>query len=135
MTDIQAAIGIVQMGRLSSFLEKRKQIARKYMEGIRELPFETPEFNPGCTFYRFILKCEPENADFIIEEMKKRAIDCEKPIFLPLHNIYSSDNTLLPVTEDVYKRCISIPIYPALTDTEVSWIMKNLKEVAEVVKL
>jgi dTDP-4-amino-4,6-dideoxygalactose transaminase len=131
MTDIQAAMGLIQMRRIGSFIERRRQIAIRYIDAFNDLPVELPTTKPGSIYYRFILKCSPETADYLIKEMKRRGIICERPIFMPLHHIYSEVPVTLSITEEMYQKCVSIPIYPALKDSEVSLIIEKIRELME----
>lgn len=131
MTDIQAQLGIVQMGRINQFLSRRKEIAKQYINQLKDLAIDVPPYNPESIYYRFILKVLSGSADYVIEEMKKRGINCEKPVFIPLHKLLKDNELNLPITEDAFKRCVSIPIYPALKEHQVKQILENSKAVLE----
>lgn len=118
MTDIQAAIGITQLKKLPRFLKKRRAIAKIYRDSLKDIPvFTQPE--DGHIFYRFIIMSK-KKAENIIAEFKKNGIEAKKPVFMPIHRYLGLDG--FNNTEEAMSRAISIPIYPSLSDREVSKI-------------
>ena len=127
MTDIQAALGISQLRKLTSFIERRKEIAGFYDEVLQEMTFPIPAVPEGREhiYYRYVLLLD--NAFRFIENMKKKGIECRRPVYKPLHKYLGLSE--FPVTDEIFQQAVSIPIYPSLSDNEVKRIidaMKNL---------
>ncbi|MDD1775867.1 MAG: DegT/DnrJ/EryC1/StrS family aminotransferase [Candidatus Methanomethylicus sp.] len=125
MTDMEAALGLSQLKRLPDFIRRRKQIARTYNNRLSSynlsLQFQAPHKN--SVHYRYVLLCE--KMEQLRGHMRKRGVSCEKPVSVPLH--FSFPNIRCPNTDFVYGRAISIPLYPALSDDEVDYVMDSLE--------
>ena len=113
MTDMQAAIGLVQLRRLDTFLQRRKAIARRYRQVLAPLSFRLPPSDPGHIYYRFVMGMQGDASGWI-EQLAAKGIHCDRPVFMPLHRYLGFDG--YPETETARRRCLSIPIYPSLTD-------------------
>jgi perosamine synthetase len=126
MTDFQAALGLSQLNRLTSFIEKRKRIASIYTQTLARIGRRTPSVpaDRDHIFYRYIL---PEVPPDFGEEMKRRGIECRKPVFRPLHRYLGLSG--YPNTDAVWDRAVSIPVYPLLADEEIGCIAAALKSV------
>ena len=125
MTDIQAALGIAQLKKLSLFIQKRKEIADKYGIIFDDLSFPAP-FVPKDRehiFYRYVVLLE--NAERFMDSMMKRGVACTRPVFKPLHRYLGLSG--YATTDLVWERAVSIPIYPSLTDEEVGLITDSMK--------
>ena len=125
MTDIHAAMGISQLKKLPSFIQKRKEIADFYNRTLEEIPFPVPVVPEGREhiYYRYVLLTQ--NTSRFIDEMRKKKIECRKPVFKPLHGYLPLYGC--PVTDEVAAQAVSIPIYPLLNDKEVHGIADNIK--------
>lgn len=125
MTDIQAALGIAQLKKLSLFIQKRKEIADKYGRIFDDLSIPAP-FVPkdrGHIYYRYVVLLE--NAELFIDSMMKRGVACTRPVFKPLHRYLGLSG--YATTDLVWERAVSIPIYPSLIDEEVGLITDSMK--------
>ena len=129
MTDIQAAMGIVQLNRLMDFVAKRKQLAECYQEvfksvtkqsGVR-LPIESSDH----IYFRFVMevKC---NIDDLIKKMQHSGINCARPVFRPIHKYLKLKNH--PESDAAWKTALSIPIYPDMTIAQTQKIAKTLMD-------
>ena len=129
MTDIQAALCESQLKKLPSFIESRKEIARIYnnmLEGIVSgIPF-VPEGREH-TYYRYVIPLE--NPLQFMKEMRKRGIECRRPVFKPLHRYLQLQG--YPMTDDVWEKSVSIPIYPSLKVEEVHLIVDAINTILE----
>jgi dTDP-4-amino-4,6-dideoxygalactose transaminase len=127
LTDIQAALGLSQLEKLPSFIHKRKEIAKIYDNGLRGVVRKIPFVPQGRehVYYRYIVLVE--NMTKFIEEMKKKGIECRRPVFRPLHRYLNLPG--YPVTEDVLSKAVSIPIYPSLSTNEARRIVDAINEI------
>jgi perosamine synthetase len=122
MTDIQAAIGEVQLARLDDFVSRRKSIAHQYVKPLKSLNIKLPEQNPEHIRYRFVVGLETD-CDFLIRKLNRKGIGCARPVFLPIHRHLNMDG--YPVTDKVWKTALSVPIYPSLRPKDVEQIIVN----------
>jgi perosamine synthetase len=123
MTDIQAAMGIKQLSRLSDFIYRRREIAHRYSQSFQDYGIMIPQDYPGHIYFRYIIDAG-ENLDLWIEMLKKEDISCARPIFLPLHHYLKL--TGYPETEKAWKRALSIPIYPSLNQSETDRVINGV---------
>lgn len=139
MTDIQAAIGIVQMRKLPEILIQRKRQAEYYNKAFSaieevEVPFVPPYATHAYSSYllklRRHVKLTPRD---IINRMADKNISCRFGI-QPLHREpYFSNRRLsdsdFSVSCDIADRTFFIPIFPGLTEENLKYIVNSLKEV------
>lgn len=128
MSDIQAAMGRVQLKRLPSFLEKRKTIANKYYNVLSlEKVFPPRDIIGGDpNFFRFLIQTSKPSK--IIKYLEKKGIKTIVPIenYELLHNYLKLNKNFFLVSEIISRTTLSLPIYPALSDQEVRYITKAL---------
>jgi perosamine synthetase len=126
MTDLQAAIGQVQLTRLQEFINRRREIAAIYNKEFNPfnviLPVEYDYKN--SIYFRYCIR-KAKNALQIIHTLRKKGIMTRRPVFKPLNHYLNLTN--FPNTERAYKESISIPLYPSLSDIEIETIIKGVK--------
>ena len=136
MSEIQAAIGLVQLERLPSFLAKRRKNAQRLTEILTKsarlhLPKETKDQLHSWYLYTVRLKdgCESERAK-ILEELKKKGIGAAAYYVHPVHTMpyyrESFGEPELPETEKAARQVLSLPIHPGVTEAQVDFIGKTL---------
>ncbi len=147
MTDIQAALGIHQLQKLEGFIETRRRYARLYDEAFVDLPeVKVPIVRPGrCHVYHLypiLLSLERlaiDRAQFI-EELRARGIGTSVH-FVPvhLHPFYARQFGYrpgdLPCAEALYSRLISLPLYPAMSVTDVADVIHAVGDVVRAFRL
>jgi perosamine synthetase len=123
-TDVQAAMGRAQLRRLNAFIARRRDIAARYLAGFR--PPLGPPAGPGeHIYFRYVIDGGTEAAD-LIRRAGLNGVRCERPVDAPLHRLMGRSG--FPATEEVWRRCVSVPIYPALTNAEVQHIITVLSD-------
>ncbi len=127
MTDIQAALAESQLRKLPSFIEKRKQIAGIYNNGLDGKGAGVPVVPEGREhiYYRYVVRLE--NPVTFMEEMGKTGIQCRRPVFKPLHRYLQLSG--YPMTDDVWEKAVSIPIYPSLRVEDAHLIVDAVKTI------
>ena len=136
LTDIQAAIGAVQLAKSDHLWRRRMHIAQRYMDAFSSLEeLEMPPLSPDSveSWHLFILRLRPERLDIgrneFIEELKKKGIGTSVH-FIPLHLHpfyairYGYRRGDFPNAEDAYSRCLSLPIFPGMSDTEIETVIE-----------
>lgn len=128
MTDFQAALGRSQLSRLEGFIEKRKQIAKRYNEGFKYCrDMKVPKRSKESLYFRYILHLEDANK--FIKKIAKEGISCAKPVFKPLHRYFGLDKKNFPNTEKAYKECVSVPIYPSMDEDKISYVIDKINSI------
>ena len=126
MTDVQAAIGEVQLGRLDDFIDRRKSIAHQYINSLKSLNIKLPEENSEHIHYRFVVGLEAD-CDSFIRILSQKGIGCARPVFLPIHRHLKLDG--YPRTDHIWKTALSIPIYPSLSNNHVKRLITEIIDV------
>jgi dTDP-4-amino-4,6-dideoxygalactose transaminase len=128
MTDVQAALGLSQLGRLRSFLGRRASIARAYNEALADLDATLPVVPKGRThcFYRYVIRLRHGRLDGVIARLERRAVQCRRPVFRPLHQYLKLKG--FPESDEAHRTALSIPIYPSMTDTMVARTVAALRK-------
>ncbi|MDP8299240.1 MAG: DegT/DnrJ/EryC1/StrS family aminotransferase [Candidatus Tantalella remota] len=116
MTDIQAAVGLEQMKRLPTMIEKRKEIAACYDDAFVSCGAVMPKGEFDHVYYRYVMNID-KDVDGIISRAGEKGVTCARPVFRPLHRYFEMRSGFRNADE-AYSRSLSIPIYPSLTDDE-----------------
>jgi len=117
MTDIQAAIGRVQLETLPEFLVQRQSIAARYHEAFAGSPLELPR-QDDHVFFRYVVALDQRDA--FATHMQRSGIDAKRPVYRPAHHYLGAD---CPGAERAHRRCVSLPIYPGLGTGDVDRVI------------
>lgn len=130
MTDLQAALGLSQLRRFPSFLERRRAIAAAYRTAFGSMSLGLPVIPPGRShvFYRFVVRLPrvAGSVASVIARLEQRGVQCRCPVFRPLHRY--RDLVGYPVAEEAAAQALSLPIYPSMTDEEVARTVQAVVE-------
>ena len=125
MTDIQAAIGLVQLNRLDTFIRQRRQIARRYRKALSFPGFKLSPNDPAHIYFRFVIGLEVDSQP-IIRDLIEKGVGCNRPIHTPLHHCLNISG--YPNTDNAWETSLSIPIYPSLSDEDVDRVIGAVTE-------
>lgn len=129
LTDFQAALGLSQLQRADSGLQRRLKIAARYQAAFADLPFITDLNNhpghEGHAYHLYVV--EVDNRLDLYNHLHAKKIYAQIH-YIPLHLMPYYQNLGwkkgdLPNAEKYYERCISLPMYPTLTDKEQDWVI------------
>lgn len=139
MTDIQAALGYSQMERLDKFVERRRQLAKRYDEMLAELPIRTPQQNKNTnsSWHIYAVRLDKTHVQKskarIFEEMKAHGVTLNLhyiPVHLqPYYQALGFKQGDFPKSERYYEEAFTLPLYYELTDEQQDDIIAALKEV------
>lgn len=139
MTDIQAALGISQLKKLDNFVEKRRQIAKKYHSVFKgsdyfDLPEEKEYAYHSYHLYHVKLKDKyVEKKVDIFRMLRGKGIGVQVhyiPVYWqPFYEELGYKKGICPDAEDFYRREISLPIYPSMTDEDFDFVVSKIDEV------
>lgn len=139
MTDVAAALGLVQMKRYGGMLQRRKEIIEKYdtafnVLGVETLPHYMEKYqSSGHLYLTRVPGITLEQRNEIIIKMAERGVACNvhyKP--LPLHTAYKNlgfDIADYPNAYDHFANEISLPLHTCLSDEQVEYVIENYVEV------
>ncbi|MFA5794976.1 MAG: DegT/DnrJ/EryC1/StrS family aminotransferase [Candidatus Brocadiia bacterium] len=123
MSDLAAGLGLVQLERLPRFIRRRQAIARRYEQAFG---FPGAVQNQGV-FFRYPVRVD--NVGWAIKRLAGKGIEAKRPVYKPLHRYFGFTANGFPMTEKLYESTLSIPIYPALGDRQVDYVIKNTLEI------
>ncbi len=139
MTDFQSALGISQLRKLDSFIEKRRALAERYhvaFSGVSALKLplqDTREFYSAWHLY--VLRLSPEariSRDNLILQLREVGIGANVhhiPIYRhPYYEQLGFSKTDYPDTEEFYKNCLTIPLYPTLSVEDQEYVIEQIKK-------
>jgi perosamine synthetase len=135
MTEIQAAIGVVQLSKLPTFFAKRANNAARLTKNLEKsqnivLPPKFEDRTSSWYLYTIRIKdATVQQRNKIIEEMHDKGIGAEAYYPIPVHQMpYYKENFGifdLPETEKAAKQVLSLPIHPGVTDEQIDTIAKT----------
>ena len=147
MTDIMAALGLVQMERYPSILNRRYEIVKRYNAAIDDLN-DNDNLNKGVAYFNHVgedhcsshhlyivrlLGKTREDANMVIEQMAERGIACNvhyKP--LPMMTAYKAlgfDIKDYPNAYHLFENEITLPLHTKLSDEDVEYVISNFVEI------
>jgi UDP-4-amino-4,6-dideoxy-N-acetyl-beta-L-altrosamine transaminase len=130
LTDFQAALGISQLKRADEGLKRRKEIAEIYQEAFNNKTFIKKQtgFVEGHAYHLYVVELEKRKE--LYEYLRKFDIFSQIhyiPVHLmPYYRQFGWKEGDLPLVEEYYKSCISLPMYPTLTSEELSFVIKKI---------
>jgi dTDP-4-amino-4,6-dideoxygalactose transaminase len=144
MTDIQAALGISQLKKLDSFVQQRRSIAGFYDNAFTDNPyFDIPtEKTYACSsFHLYPIRLNDKYRDkrkAIFALLRENGIGVQVqyiPVHLqPYYKALGYREGSCPVSEEFYQREISLPVYPAMTETQRKFVVRKLLNILKGLK-
>lgn len=123
MTDLEAALGRVQLGRLDELVRRRRRLARFYLRELADGPWELPPDREEHVYYRFVIRCR--SAGRIVSECSRQGIEAARPVFRPLHRYLGQRG--FSGAEEAHRRAVSIPLYPTLSRANAGRVVLALR--------
>jgi dTDP-4-amino-4,6-dideoxygalactose transaminase len=138
MTDIAASMGIHQLKKANAFQQKRAHIAALYDEALAALPIVRPPHAAAGdvhSWHLYVTQLTDEakvSRDVFIERLFEQGIGCSVH-YIPLHlqpywrDTYKLTPEMFPVSQRVFERTVSLPLYTRMTDTDVARVVAAVK--------
>jgi dTDP-4-amino-4,6-dideoxygalactose transaminase len=140
LTDIQSAIGLVQLAKCDVMRKARQFIAERYSKAFSAfvellIPAVLPD--RGSSYHLYVLRLRldllTKDRNSFIQELQSRGVACSVH-FIPLHmhpyyqQEYGYRMGQFPRAEREYQACLSLPIYPDMTEEEIRWVIRSVSE-------
>lgn len=136
MTEIQAAIGRIQLNKLPTFLSRRKEISEKYNKLLKEvpqvkIPFVDPNLQRSWFLYYIIFESS-EIRDKVQSFLSVNGIE-SKTYFPPIPSFHEFkirgyDVNQFPNAKRIYETSLALPLFYSLEDSQVEFIVNKIKE-------
>jgi UDP-4-amino-4,6-dideoxy-N-acetyl-beta-L-altrosamine transaminase len=143
ITDLQCALGLSQLNKLTMWVRRRREIAARYTDAFApmpevEIPLVRPDREPAWHLYVLLLNLEHLRVE---REQVFRALRAENIgvnvhyIPVPWHPYYQGlgyKKGQWPVAEGAYERMITLPLWPGMTDSDVEDTIHAVQKVVDV---
>ena len=134
LNDISCAIGVEQLKKIDYILEKRKEKAKLYNKLLSNLDVICPEFNEEKSWFVYVIRVK--NRDKIMKGLIEKGVACRpylpaihlQPIYKKLFNYQEGD---FPICEKVSDSTLALPFFTEITEEEINYVYKSLKELLE----
>jgi perosamine synthetase len=132
MTDMQAAMGIVQLGRLAGFLERRRYLAARYTEALQHLAWIQPPVCPigsRPNYQSYMLRLKGDVAsrrDAIMQTLLEKGVSTRRAIMAIHRELPYRSNRwdhILPNTNQVADAGLILPLFHQMTDAEQDYVI------------
>jgi len=138
MTDIQAAVGLVQLGKLDAMLERRRELAGRYAELLADVPGLTPVTDPAHgrgNFQSYWVLLAPEfpvGRDELLALLAEAGISARRGIMAThLESAYAGHPAgPLPVTERIGRDSLILPLFHTMTEAQQDRVVAALRGAA-----
>jgi dTDP-4-amino-4,6-dideoxygalactose transaminase len=140
MTDIAAALGIVQLHEANGFWSRREEIALRYNSAfadIRGVKLPLPDDNGRHSWHLYRIELDPKLAkigrDTLVEELKERKIGTSLH-FIPIFEhpyykkTYNFNRKNFPNASKMYDKAVSLPLFAGMTDEDVEDVIYAVKD-------
>ena len=128
MSEVQAAIGRVQLKAIDEWISKRRKNATEINQGTKIRPNSQHSWHQYCIL--------SENPGALINKLSSAEIDCKIYYSTPCHRQavfanHHQHDTILPVTDEIASRLVAVPVHPGLNQEEVERIVTTLSSAKE----
>ena len=130
LTDIQSALGLSQLSRAEQGINKRNKIAEKYFQELQDASFIKRQSGivPGHAYHLYVI--ETENRKLLFDYLRDLNIIVQVhyiPVHLmPYYQQFGWKEGDMPHAENYYKHCLSLPMFPTLTDEEQAYVIDKI---------
>lgn len=129
-TDIQSALGLVQLKKIEKSNQLRNNIFKKYNEAFRDIewiktPIHRPNIKSSC--HNYTIKIDKDREELIkhLDNLEISAGVHYKPLYM--HKIFKEMKVDCPVTDKIWKKLLTLPIYPSMTEEEINKVVDGVK--------
>jgi hypothetical protein len=131
LTDFQAALGSSQLKRADKGLKRRLEIAKTYQNSFKDLDFikhQSGVFD-GHAYHLYVIQVEEREklVNYLREQNIFVQIHYIPAHLMPYYRQFGWKKGDLPKAESYYESCLSLPMYPTLTNEEQDYIIEKIK--------
>jgi UDP-4-amino-4,6-dideoxy-N-acetyl-beta-L-altrosamine transaminase len=128
LTDFQAALGSSQLNRAGENLERRKILAQRYDRAFKNTAIHAPLTATGHAYHLYVIQVADRRAMY--EHLRNNGIFAQihyVPVHLmPYYQQFGHKKGDMPHAENYYEKCLSIPMYHALTDEDQDFVIQTI---------
>lgn len=137
MTDIQAALGLSQLGKLDGFIARRRALIDRYQAALAELPLTLPglQAEAQSAWHLYVVRLQTEQIKLshreVFEALRAAGIGVNLhyiPVHLqPYYRELGFKPGDFPEAERYYAQAISLPVFPAMSDVQQDYVIEQLQ--------
>ncbi|MBM4048881.1 MAG: DegT/DnrJ/EryC1/StrS family aminotransferase [Planctomycetes bacterium] len=133
MTDMAAALALSQLSRLDAFVRRRRDIAKRYDDALKDagMTARAGARRGHPSFFRYVVDFGVA-ASKVIRLFEREDICARRPVYRPLHHYLRT--APMPATDLAWQQAVSLPIYPSLTDQEVARVCRAIIRVGRQIR-
>lgn len=139
ISDIQAALGLSQMRKIDTLMAARRGRARRYEQLLSDLPLHLPRTTDKSSWHLYVVRLDRSHTNVtrraMFDTLRGRGIEVHVH-YIPIHTQpyyralgFSSGD--FPQAEAYYDTCLSLPIYPSMTDEEQDFVTAAITDAVE----
>lgn len=142
LTDLQSAMGLVQLAKSDDMKQAREEIARRYsaaFSSLEELVIPVVRQDRSTSWHLYVLRLRLDrlnkDRNGFIQALHQRGVSCSVH-FVPLHlqpyyqRAFGYKHGDFPIAEKEYHSCLSLPIYPGMTEAEINHVISAVLNTA-----
>lgn len=139
LSDVHAAIGLAQLRRAGELTARRRAIAQAYNDAFGDQEeLQIPYTEPGVehAWHLYVLRLKPHllraGRNQFVELLRSRGVGTSVHC-IPLNKMdyyqtrYGYHSGDFPVAEDIYSRCLSLPIFPMMSDEDIAYVIETVR--------
>ena len=132
MTDIHAAIGRVQLKKLSDWTIARQKNAAFLTANLRNVITPIVINKAVHVWHQYTIRITDQNRDNFCEQLNKQGVGSGVYYPTPIHQLPSFSQAIdLPITNRVSQECLSLPVHPSLSQRDLEKIVQSVNKVAK----
>lgn len=138
ITDIGCALGNSQLNKLDGFIERRREIAKRYDEAFADCDgIKTPKQLPGCDsgWHLYMIQVLKKDRKKVFDKLRAAGVGVNVHYIPVYHHPYYQKNGYEQVhcreAEIFYERAISLPIFPGLTKEQQEYVIEQIMNILE----
>jgi UDP-4-amino-4,6-dideoxy-N-acetyl-beta-L-altrosamine transaminase len=141
MADLQAALGLSQLGRIDAFVARRRELAARYHQALHDLPLTLPWQHPDSysAYHLYVIRLHLQRLEKtrleVFEVLRQAGIGVNVH-YIPVHTQpyyrrLGFKHGDFPEAERYYEEAITLPLYYALSEEDQDYVIDNLKKVLQ----
>lgn len=142
ITDVQCALGLSQLKKLDSFVDKRRQLVDRYNKAFEKCEeIVTPYQMDGCnnSYHLYVIRLKTKDRKEIFEKLREAGIGVNvhyipvntQPYYIKYYEEHGIENPVCPNANEYYNTAISLPLYPELTLEQQDYVIDKLLNLAD----
>lgn len=144
LPDLNCALGLSQLKKLDRFIERRRKIVERYNEAFKnidsfEIPFEESYSTSG--YHIYVIKLNLDKITYsrleVFNKLREEGLGVNVhyiPVYYhPYYKKIGYNKGLCEEAEKFYERIITLPLYPAMSDDDLNFVIEKIKKVSNLI--